>query len=67
MRKARAALAAAVTVSILGLAPLDAEAAPAGVVINEIESQAGSPDDWVELYNPGGEQVDLGPEFHNCS
>lgn len=59
MRKARVVLAAGVTVSILGLAPLDAEAAPAGVVINEIESQAGSPDDWVELYNPGGEQVDL--------
>ncbi len=30
------------------------------VKINEIESNGGSPDDWIELYNPGSSTVDLG-------
>lgn len=53
-------------VGVLGLAvagvgafaPL-ATAADTGIVINEIESQGGSPDDWVELKNIGEVAVDV--------
>jgi len=37
-------------------APNDCEVA---VVINEVESNGGTPGDWVELYNPGPAVVDL--------
>lgn len=30
------------------------------IVINEVESNGGTPDDWVELYNPGSSPVDIG-------
>ncbi len=33
--------------------------APPGIVINEIESNGGTPGDWVELYNPTGGPVDV--------
>ncbi|CAH0125177.1 lamin tail domain-containing protein [Microbacterium sp. Bi121] len=36
-----------------------AEAAPLGVRINEVVSNSGSPDDWIEFYNYSGTQVDL--------
>lgn len=36
-----------------------AECTRAQIVINEIESNGGSPDDWVELYNAGATPVDL--------
>lgn len=32
---------------------------PARVVLNEVESQAGNPGDWVELYNTGSSAVDV--------
>jgi hypothetical protein len=34
-------------------------AAPAGIKINEVESNGGTPGDWVELYNPTTATVDM--------
>ena len=36
-----------------------AVAAPGGIVINEIESSGGSPDDWIELRNTSAEPIDI--------
>lgn len=36
-----------------------AHAAPADIKINEVESQAGSPDDWIELINAGSTDADV--------
>jgi hypothetical protein len=33
--------------------------APAGIKINEVESNGGTPGDWVELYNPTAASVDV--------
>jgi hypothetical protein len=35
-------------------------AAPPALVINEVESNGGTPGDWVEIYNPGTTAVDIG-------
>jgi hypothetical protein len=32
---------------------------PANIVVNEIESNGGTPDDWIELYNKGSQAVDV--------
>ncbi|MFT3926632.1 MAG: lamin tail domain-containing protein [Myxococcales bacterium] len=39
--------------------PCTAAAADCRVVVNEVESNNGSPGDWIELYNPGQRAVDL--------
>ncbi|QIG46101.1 hypothetical protein G5V58_19655 [Nocardioides anomalus] len=44
---------------VLATLPSPAHAADTDVKINEIESQDGFPDDWVELINTGGSPVDI--------
>jgi hypothetical protein len=35
------------------------DAGAASVVVNEVESNGGTPGDWVELYNPGASAIDV--------
>lgn len=53
-----ATLLLAVPTSALGATAL-AETAPLGVRINEVVSNGGSPDDWIEFYNESDSDVDL--------
>ncbi|MCS3841829.1 lamin tail domain-containing protein [Microbacterium sp. AK031] len=53
-----ATLLLAVPTSALGATAVDAEA-PLGVRINEVVSNSGSPDDWIEFYNHSDADVDL--------
>ncbi|MDB4987841.1 MAG: hypothetical protein JWN04_3019, partial [Myxococcaceae bacterium] len=39
--------------------PADGGVAARSVVINEVESSGGSPDDWIELYNTSSQAVDI--------
>ncbi|MET7395221.1 lamin tail domain-containing protein [Dactylosporangium sp. NPDC005572] len=50
---------AALTLPLLGTAAPAAAEDASGVVINEVESNGGSPGDWVELLNTGPADVDL--------
>lgn len=53
-----ATLLLAVPTTAFGATAVDA-AAPLGVRINEVVSNGGSPDDWIEFYNPSDADVDL--------
>lgn len=62
---ARSRLAALLTLLMIGLtvgvvAPRAAHAALSDVKINEVESNGGSPGDWVEILNTGSTSVDVG-------
>lgn len=59
MRTPRAILAAALAFTLLGSVPSEAEAAATGIVINEIESDGDAVGDWVELYNPTTQAIDI--------
>ncbi|MFF1879792.1 lamin tail domain-containing protein [Leifsonia sp. NPDC058230] len=64
MRTHRRGLIAALVTGLVVVAPLTALAAPAAaatptVVINEVESDGGTPGDWIELKNTGTDPVDL--------
>lgn len=52
-------MATVATLSALNVVTPAARAATGDVVINEIESSKGEPDDWVELYNKGTAAVDI--------
>ena len=45
--------------ALIALPSPSASAANADVVINEVESQDGAPDDWIELYNTGSTGIDI--------
>lgn len=64
-QKLRKAVSAAATILLaasgVAIAASTAHAAPLPtIVINEVESNGGTPADWVELYNTGTETVDVG-------
>ena len=56
---ARIALAAAAVASVAGWSVAPASAAVTDVKINEVESNGGTPGDWIELYNAGSASVDI--------
>lgn len=58
MRAAPAILALAL-IGGLSAVPVIAQADVPAIVVNEVESQGGSPDDWVELKNIGDAPIDL--------
>src|SRR4051812_43254145 len=61
MRRTALSLLAVVPLALGGLIAVTtpANAADTDIVINEVESQDGYPDDWVELTNTGAAGVDI--------
>lgn len=55
----RIGIVAMTVASVAGWAAAPASAAASDVKINEVESNGGTPGDWIELYNAGSTPVDI--------